>query len=514
MYGGGEALTNSRDNGVVPRPPVSAYVLASSSKEMGYLEWFRCRTAVKLPGSFATGFWKTLLFQATLDEPAVLHAVLAISSVHKRGTLAAENHSEPDDIACEQEHFTAQQFVKATHHLQPHFVTRDKASFRVALITCALFVCLEMLRGHFKTAQMLLDNGAKILREMQMLSIGDNGIHCLKSCSDPIDESIVEAFSRLYLQEELFRYAYRHPRPILPISRFGSPVSVFRSINETWQHLERLLSRIFNLTHQSRKLVIVRGAGIQDNPALLVHQQDIRTELIQWLRVFEVYQKPLQGRRSAEEEKCYHLLCAYHTMASIMADTCLAPNDEMSYDAYTSQFIVLIEQLAHLWTVASITSHVQVPPGHAVNMSWSIIDMGWMPPLYCVATKCRVHRIRLQAIRLLESTFHREGIWDAKTTACVSRKVMQLEERGYYEGLAATDDFPLVSSPSLQDLSLPTLPRSYRIREIEVVLSDAPMNDMMLFCKQKHADVDCRVLLSTYDTRLQNWIDNEVYRAT
>ena len=46
-----------------------------------------------------------------------------------------------------------------------------------------------------------------------------------------------------------------------------------------------------------------------------------------------------------------------------------------------------------------------------------------------MAVKCRVHRIRIQAIRLLESFSHKEVIWDAKATACITRKVTEIEDR-------------------------------------------------------------------------------------
>ena len=129
--------------------------------------------------------------------------------------------------------------------------------------------------------------------------------------------------------------------------------------------------------------------------------------------------------------------------------------------------------------MAPTTSPVQAVPG---DMSRSAVDMGWIPVIYYTAVKCRVHRIRLQAIRMLESTSHREGIWDVKTAACVARKVMQIEERDFYNDLVTAEDFSLFCSPRPQDLSLPTLPESYRLRDVEVVLSGDPMDRILLFC--------------------------------
>jgi hypothetical protein len=516
IWGGGEnsyshrqRLTGSKDSRVVLRPPASVSVLASGIEEKGYFEWFKCRAAIKLPGSFISSFWNTLLFQASLNEPAVLHAVLALSSVHKRGTINTDGQRKTDDIPNEQEQFTLQHYVKAISHLQPHFSIKDRASLRVALITCVVFVCLEFLRGYFKTAQIHLQNGLKILGEMQMLSNGNDGILRLKPCRESTDDWIVEAFSRLHLQVELFKHAYQHPCLVLQAARPETSALVFHSINEAWQQMERLLNEVFHLTHHGRQQAVSECESLRHPPALLEHQQRVRTELARWLDMYEAFKKALQGHRSAEEEKGYQLLCTYHTMANIMADTCLRSRNESIFDSHTNQFVLLIRQLANLWTTTSTASPVQALPGHLMDMSRSVVDMGWIPLLYYAAVKCRVHRIRLQAIRLLESTSHREGIWDAKTAACVARKVMEIEETDFYKDVDTADDFPLPSSPRPQDLSLPTLPESYRIREVEVVLSGAPMDKILLFCKQKQEGIDCRVLISEYNVHLQCWIDGD-----
>ena len=158
-----QSITGLKD---APRPPPSISAFASGTEEKGYFEGCKCRTAVKLPGSFVSRFWDTLLFQASSEEPAVLHAVLALSSVHKNGAFKANGQIEPDNGSDEQGHITLKHYVKAISHLQPHFSTKDRASFRVALITCVTFVYLELLRGHFGTAQTHLHNGLKILREI------------------------------------------------------------------------------------------------------------------------------------------------------------------------------------------------------------------------------------------------------------------------------------------------------------------------------------------------------------
>jgi hypothetical protein len=502
LYSHRQRLASSQDNRVVLRAPASISLLESAStEEKGYFEWFKCRAAIKLPGSFICSFWNTLLFQASLNEPAVLHAVLALSSVHKGGIINADGN-----IPNNQEQFTLQHYIKSIGHLQRHFSIQDKASSRVALITCIIFVCLELLRGHFKTSQIHLQNGLKILEEMQILSSGSDGILRLKSC-ESTDDWIVEAFSRLHLQVELFKYDYQHPCLIVQAYVPETPPLVFHSINEAWQDMERLLNKVFYLAHQARQQAASEDESCRKPLSLLGDQQHIRTGLVRWLEMYEAFKKAMQRQRSADEDKAYRLIRIYHTLANIMADTCLRPNEELVYDSHTKQFVLLVRQLATLWTIAPATDPTKALPSHLMRMSGSIIDMGCIPLCYYAATKCRVHRIRFQAISLLEAYSHREGIWDAKTAARVARKVMEIEEKDFYKDFNTVDDFPLSSFPSPQDLSLPTLPESYRIREVEVVLSGTPMDKILLFCKQKRKGIDFRVLLSKFNVHLQRWTD-------
>jgi hypothetical protein len=84
---------------------------------------------------------------------------------------------------------------------------------------------------------------------------------------------------------------------------------------------------------------------------------------------------------------------------------------------------------------------------------------------------------------------------------------MEMEERDFYRDVDTADDFLLSSSPGLWDLSLPTLPQSYRIHEVKVVLSDSPMDSVFLFCRQKQSSGDWKVLSKEYHVLSQCWTD-------
>ena len=491
-----------------PKAPLS--ILDVSTKESQHLEWFRRRTASKLPGSFICEFWETLLFQASLKEPAVLHAVLALSSVHKSGTLALERPKSKHVNTNEEEQFTLQQYVQAIGHLQPHFLVKDRASFRVALISCIVFVCMELLRGHFETAQCHLQNGLKVLEEVQLLakppSDRNDGVRTLKPRREPVDEWIFEAFCRLAIQVALFNKAFRHSCIDLHVGGLGPPGPRFYGLNDAWQHLQHILNRTFQLAEQvsrqnSTNIPTVRASVYTEQ------QEQILLDLAGYLVVYKASKKTLEGEKFTQAEKAHKLLRLYHILATIMANTCLHPNDESIFDSQTDQFVSLVKQATGLAIVSAEMNPLQPIQGHAIDMSRSITDLGWIAPLFYAATKCRIPRVRLHAIKLIESSSHREGIWDGGVAVCIARKVMDIENQGFYRPAELAEDFSIFSNPRPQDLSLPILPQTQRVSMVEVVFSGDPMETILLHYEQLRADSGQTVGTWEYSIASQRWKD-------
>lgn len=56
------------------------------------------------------------------------------------------------------------------------------------------------------------------------------------------------------------------------------------------------------------------------------------------------------------------------------------------------------------------------------------LDLGIVPPLFVVATKCRDRKLRREAIRLLMSSPRREGMWDSLLSGRAATWIMEIEE--------------------------------------------------------------------------------------
>ncbi|PVH78747.1 hypothetical protein DL98DRAFT_533652 [Cadophora sp. DSE1049] len=507
IWGGGETLfsqqrrlASERQARTVSRPPVVIFCPGSSLEERDAFEWFKCRTAPKLPGSFQSKFWSTLLHQASLDESAVLQAVLALSSIHRGGHIGSQS------CTIDYEGAALRHYVRAIKGLQPHFTDKSKPSCRIALIACAVFINIELLRGHFQTAQTHLDNGVRILQDIHLISEGSDGIFRNVPGLGSTDIWIVEIFARMQLQTEMFRCGYEHECLLLELTEWstshGTPAT-FTSLKQSWEALTPLLNQILRLVSLVRHRV-PRQPGCQTSDEMLQFQHSIQKGLAWWYETAEVLQQRVVG----EERRAFHLLMTYHTLANIMADTALQPNNELVYDAQTAKFQQLMQQLTYLHDVSSNHAGPKTVPKYTMDMETSITDIGWTAVLYYIVTKCRVPTIRAKAIKLLESRSHREGMWDSRVMACVARKVVSMEEADFYQDI---DKYGRSMQPELWSplrKHLPPLPDFHRLRELEVVLSGAPLQNIMLFSKRQHDNFQNRVLLSQYDIQSGCWKDS------
>ncbi|KAI0847422.1 hypothetical protein F5Y00DRAFT_253981 [Daldinia vernicosa] len=448
-------------------------VKAVNKEETRYLEWFTYRSVLKLPGVFSFEFWDKLIFQAASSEPAVLHSILALSSAHRTEGLCFDTSLDvaPD----KQEHFTLEHYTKAITHLQPHFTSRSNQSIRVALITCLMFVVMEYLRGHFKTGYNHLQNGLKLLNEFQARSSAIDSYSLFQEpCCDSADAWIIQAFIRL--DEDC-----SSDIPATPLK--------FQSPNQARQHLDRILSQIFYLSHECRHQV--RPLDKLDPQSLPSRQQRLRAKLDSWYDAFKESKASLVPSKIGHSTVAYIILRIYYMIAEIMVDTCIRPEDQMRYDTHTKSFKIIMDQLNYIRSLSLSPPLATV--FHFSDTSSSITDLGAIPALYYIALKCRVRSIRRDTIGFLLTTTHKEGIWCSHLAARIIEEVINIEEGDFYAD---------------SNTAKAVLPESHRLHDIEVQLPDGYDGTAVLQCKRRFDDSNWEVITRelVYDTKTQRWV--------
>lgn len=489
--------------------------LAANREEKTCFEWFRCRSAKKVQGIFVSHFWDTLIFQVSTNEPAVLHAMLALCSVHRIEDIDStiRNLHTKDMGPDREEAFALRQYVKAISYLYPHFSVKNKESVRVALIACVLFTCLEFFRGHYKTGQIHLLSGVKLLGDFQSYSNTAAKFSTIpNSFGESIDDWITEALFRLHVQVGLFNQGYQYPYMVHKSLGYEPSPTAFRTMLQARNRLDLLMDEVVHMTELGKQ----QGDPINEilRSDLFNRQKFVQAEPSSWLRTYTTSKATILAEMPVRNGFADRLLRMNYIMADIMAHACLWPTGEWIFDSHADDFVSLLSIGINLRMASRSASETLI--GDYSGMSRSIADMGWIPPLYYTAIKCRIHRVRLHAIKLLESAPHKEGIWDAKLAACVVRKVMEMEECGFYTDMDEADEFYIGSVPNEEDLLLPALPNLNRIHDVRVTLPNDPLGNIVLLCRCKQEDSNWTVLEREYDVLSQCWITakEEITRST
>ncbi|KAI0451153.1 hypothetical protein F5B21DRAFT_389240 [Xylaria acuta] len=515
IWGGGGVRCPGR--ALAPRSPTdtvkygvpSPYVTLSPEQETCF-RWFRHRTYTKLPLPFITPFWHTLVLQACAVEPAILHAVLALGSAHQNESLEQGKPKEPRAALDPRQVFMLREYGKAIRSLQCHFSGQDRRSVHVALITCILFTFFENLLGRYATANAHLHSGLRLLSETYVSVRDSVGASVPAKPRGYIDDWIIESFARLHVQAALLGQGLPGLYPVLPVYPTTPIPRAFASTNQAAHYMDRLLLDALHLAHQCSLLDEsatdpALPAGFNDG------QQRLRTELRLWLATYDATNPDVREGFSDIDKFYFKLLRGYHTIATLITNTCTWPACETMYDRYTADFISLIERLIMIWK-----AHVARPVWHHApwvtemprRISHSVGDKGWIPLLYFVAVKCRVHRIRLQAIKLLSQTMHKEGIWDSRLVLIITREILRIEEGDYYQGFEKDDGFSVVSIPTERDVTLPPLPDYHRLYNIHVGLPEHSMGILTLEYDQRRENgVGAVRKKRCYDLEERHWVD-------
>ncbi|KAF7557122.1 hypothetical protein G7Z17_g930 [Cylindrodendrum hubeiense] len=282
--------------------PASPRVLDAAERDC--FEWFTLISAKKLRGIFSSAFWDKLVFQASFDEPAVLHAVLAIGSIQRQEMAETRDVTYGFMVPNDDEQFMLRHYSKAIGHLVAQSQVKDQPSVDAVLLTCLLFIFLEFLRGHYKNAQTHLGNGLKLIRQAGCSLSKSGKSNITLSPRHRIDRDILETFSRVQVQVGLLRPLDQYFESDLVFE--AEPVTgTFKSIEQARESLDRLINEALQLTEGCRQ------DGVDESS----HQQRIRTGLDAWYNTYSLSTVNIDTTMSFMDKFGYRLLQAYYTMA-------------------------------------------------------------------------------------------------------------------------------------------------------------------------------------------------------
>ncbi|KAH7234637.1 uncharacterized protein BKA55DRAFT_579225 [Fusarium redolens] len=463
--------------------PISPSCLFSRNKStLSSFAWFTTRARKKIPGIFASDFWNTLILQVSAQETAVLHSLVALASAHKRGMLSPHDGLSESGVP-DNESFMLQHYNAAIMQLRHHLTVGDKKSVRVVAISCLIFICLEFLRGNMKTGANHLQNGLNLLPLLNSQSDVEKGTLVLKAHNESVEDAVTEAFLRLYVYSASF---HRFPQKLSILaqdSAFDRQTHAFATIGVARQHLDELVNRVYRLESDVRHLQTIRHPITN---TMLQEQRHIQKDLDCWLRLYKHSYAKLVNDSSAESLPLT-LLHIHHTMANVMAGTCLTPADELSYDLFNSSFASIVILAQHLLGAAASVMAADISSGACTEKFSFSADMGIILPLYYIILKSRCPKIRRRALKLLIPVSHQEGIWNGPLASSIACRVIEIEEGGFYR-CSPFEEWPL---NTCKDAPIPTLPESHRISDVYMEPFDNSTKDITWVYKRMQGNGDC-----------------------
>ncbi|GLA32106.1 hypothetical protein AnigIFM63326_011245 [Aspergillus niger] len=443
--------------------------------ERKYVEWFIQCTIFNIGGVFSSQFWGRTVVQALSQELAVRHAVLALASTHKYRTQRSVRGTATAGHLSEHEKFTLQHYNKAIGCLQAEIRRNNKRtqSMIVALITCMVFVTLEMMRGQYRTSHTHLQHGLKLVKEIQRLSgAPKTGRIRIRTSSQTNEDDVIEVFSRLEVHYALLGHGTKYSNLDYDVQPRHLPYR-FPSIEQARQYLDVLLARAQGLVEMGRHIETDMFVATQGYQQFLESQWHLEKDLEVWLDVYRSSLGKFSAQDLIQNTLARGLLGMYHAMALIMVTTCIPWDDETAFDLQTDGFVSIIREAIGICQALKI-AYPDFPTSGSLNCPLGMaftMDIGFIQPLYYTAIKCRIPQIRRHAIELLRLAPHREGIWNGILTARIAEEVVAYEEWNIDASLTLAKSSDLLSLPEAGD-SLTVLPYLCRISDVRVELPD------------------------------------------
>ncbi|KAI1354973.1 hypothetical protein F5Y01DRAFT_221237 [Xylaria sp. FL0043] len=468
-------LLPSRSRALTPpeTPKYSSIILHQpatipfDSREGQYFQLFRDYTASELSGFFDSTFWTRRVLQECHSEDSIRHAVVALGALYK--TLEKMSESPPGSPS-EIDHLD-----NANRHWEVAFKhyslairavvssgSHDQAKKRMSLMASVLLACFDSFIGHHKQAILQIQSGLALLENLR----AERRQASLPQPEEPVEQDLIQMFTRLAIQAKSYDLAFHFPQPYVirltpktgaatpstpnggpPVSTNKAPIpEVFASLHDGRLAWDTFCEGFMRFTEEMSAYVKMSPMNILPIE-LKQYGKRFDEEMEAWSRAFDpILTSRMAPAKSTQEKTAIAVLKMNQIMGRILFNMTFS-DSESEFDQYLPFFRDIVnlamevigdEERRAAAKRCPNPEFCQHQPAHPdifggeytarhIKPSFSL-DLGIVPPLFVVATKCRDPLTRQQAIQLLRTSSRREGMWDSELCARIGNWIATIEE--------------------------------------------------------------------------------------
>lgn len=292
-------------------------------------------------------------------------------------------------------------------------IERGHVDIFVGLISCILFICIEVLQGGVEEA----------------LQLYGQGVHLILALRAQIACRVVPATKASLLEDTIAPIFVRLGAIALTIS--GVPVA------DLLRDTEHALTQEFVSLKSAREAIVLLAAEAQlfqhtceehllkshasHVPQELTNQQiTLSARLRSWHTAFINLMEFLRTKDilSPQQIGTEALLFTYHETLFVIVAICVSPLQIIT-DAYIPNFQNIVEQSSIALDASARSDGTQPPFTFEISVGF---------PLWFTCLRCREPRIRRTALALIRRALQVQGFYKCTTGATLGERIMLLEE--------------------------------------------------------------------------------------
>jgi hypothetical protein len=372
-------------------------------------------------------FWTGVVPQICRSEPAVWDAMISISALFESPDQCPDftflRQQQNGSLTLAQNQKDALMWYSRSMSSIHEQIERGTADPYIALISCVLFISIEIVQGRLEEALQLYWQGVSLIQDLR------TNAHFAASATKAalLENTIIPLFMRLNTIALTISGT-----PASELLTFAeSPMGQgFTSLDSARLAIVALSAEAMLFERETYLHIMAVAGDSRVHPEFLTRQQNLQARLDHWLRAYTnltetLRREPATPPRSPTTTE--PILLIYHASASIFVSTCLTCSP-LSYDVHLPTFQMIVEQASLILSTSAGPDGAQPPFS---------FEMGVGLPLYMTALRCRDPIIRRRALHLLRRSPKVQSFFKCTPVALLAEAIMNLEE-GYSASLRST----------------------------------------------------------------------------